>query len=83
MALRQRLFMVFGIVEMEEIIRLVNHYNKVKLRALNSRERQMPDEKADETSERIALMSLERAINEYIDARFEFLITSKYPWIIK
>jgi len=68
---------------MEEIIRLVNRYNKAKLRALNSRERQMPDEEADETSERIALMSLERAINEYIDARLEFLITSKYPWIIK
>ena len=65
---------------MEEIIHAVNRYNKARLQALNIRERQIPDEKIDE---KLALMNLERAINEYIDARFEFLITSKYPWIIK
>ncbi len=64
---------------MEEIVRLLRRYEKARLDFENNRERDMPNEKFKD----IALSDLEHAINEYIDMRFEFLITSKYPWIIK
>jgi hypothetical protein len=63
---------------MKEIMRLIKHYNKVELRAMNSRERQMPDEKADEMSQQMALKSLERAINKYIDKRIQLFLNGKH-----
>jgi len=66
---------------MEEIAHLLKRYGRARLGFENSKERDMPE--ADKEFKDIALSDLERAINEYIDMRIDFIITSKYPWIIK
>ena len=68
---------------MEEIAHLLRRYEKARLGFENSKEGDMPNLKADKEFKDIALSDLERAINEYIDMRVDFIITSKYPWIVK